>query len=96
MTGKRKLLLGSVTAAALVGIIVFVLPTLGCGGAAVDTAQAAPSAAALTVSVTQPQKALWQVEVRANGWLAAWQEVVVSAQVGGRRSKRSTLMWAKQ
>lgn len=45
---------------------------------------AAQSAAALTVGVLSPEKGVWPIEVQANGWLAAWQEVVISAQVGGQ------------
>ncbi len=84
MTKNRKLLLGGVAVAAIAGVAAFVLPMTPSGEAAAPTAEAQQSAAALTVSVTEPQTAIWPVEVRANGWLTAWQEVVISAQVGGQ------------
>jgi RND family efflux transporter MFP subunit len=84
MTKNRKLLLGGVAIAAIAGVAAFVLPMTPSGEAAAPTAEAQQSAAALTVSVTEPQTAIWPVEVRANGWLTAWQEVVISAQVGGQ------------
>ncbi len=84
MTAKQKLLIGGVAAAALGIIAVYVLPMTYGDDATVETVAPPQSAAALTVSVTKPHKALWPVEVQANGWLAAWQEVVISAQVGGQ------------
>lgn len=85
MTGKRELLLGGIAAAALVGIGMFILPMIGGDVAPAEASAEAPlSAAALTVAVTTPQTDVWPVEVRANGWLAPWQEVVISAQVGGQ------------
>ena len=84
MTGKRELLLGGFAAAALAGITVLVLPMTEGNDTAVDTARAPRSAAALTVAVSTPRTDVWPVEVRADGWLAAWREVVISAQVGGQ------------
>ncbi len=84
MTAKRKLLLGGVAAAALGIIAVYVLPVTNGHDATVETVAPPQSVAALTVSVTKPQTALWPLEIHANGWLAAWQEVVISAQVGGQ------------
>ena len=82
MTAHRNLLLAGVAAVALAGAVVLLLPT--GPGDPVDTARASRGAAALTVDVTTPRTALWPVEVRADGWLTAWQEAVVSARVGGQ------------
>lgn len=84
MTRKYKILLGGAAALAVVGVAAFVLPSPGAEGPAVDMADAPESVAALTVSVATPQTGIWPIEVQANGWLAAWQEVVISAQVGGQ------------
>ncbi len=42
-------------------------------------------AAALTVDAAQPQKETWQEAVQATGPVAAWQEIIVSPEVGGLR-----------
>lgn len=80
---KRKLLIVGITAVALLSAVVFLRPRTETGDEA-GKAEATSSAAALTVSVTSPQTTDWPVEVEANGWLAAWQEVVISAQIGGQ------------
>ncbi|PIL22136.1 hypothetical protein P775_01310 [Puniceibacterium antarcticum] len=67
-----------------IGVVVLVLPMTKENDAALGVAETTQSAAALTVAVTTPQRDVWPVEVQANGWLAAWQEVVISAQVGGQ------------
>ena len=51
---------------------------------AVAAAQAA-NRAALTVTLVQPEPMRWPDAVTANGSVAAWQEAVVSAEVGGLR-----------
>ena len=84
MTVIRKVLLACVAAAALVGVGVLSLPLMKGGEASVAAAEPTQTAAALTVSLVAPQKAVWPEEVRANGWLAAWQDVVISAQIGGQ------------
>lgn len=53
-------------------------------------AQEAPSAdqtsaAALTVSVAAPIEQIWPDTVTATGWLAPWQEAIVSAEISGQR-----------
>ncbi|MGP3698213.1 efflux RND transporter periplasmic adaptor subunit [Rhodobacter sp. NSM] len=55
--------------------------------AASETTQTAevPATTALTVEVVTPELASWPVEVHASGWLAAWREAVISAEVGGQR-----------
>jgi RND family efflux transporter MFP subunit len=40
---------------------------------------------ALTVTVTQPARAVWPVTLEASGAIAAWQEASIGAQVGGYR-----------
>ena len=40
---------------------------------------------ALTVTATQAQEAQWPVSVPANGSIAAWQEAIVGAEIGGLR-----------
>ncbi|WP_198666182.1 efflux RND transporter periplasmic adaptor subunit [Tropicimonas sp. IMCC34043] len=68
--------------------MVFLRPqSTGTGTAVEAEAEATQSAAALTVAVIAPQTDVWPVEVEANGWLAAWQEVIISAQIGGQMIK---------
>jgi RND family efflux transporter MFP subunit len=83
MTGAQKSILAGAVIIAVLGAAFFMRPKTD---PAVDTpaAKATEGAAALTVALVSPQKAVWPEEVRANGWLAAWQEVVISAQVGGQ------------
>ncbi len=51
-----------------------------------DTAATKPSVSpALTVEAIRPEKKEWLETVAANGWLAAWQEAVVSAEISGQR-----------
>ncbi len=45
----------------------------------------APAKAALTVTVTQPQRSLLATAVSANGNIAAWQEAIVGAESNGSR-----------
>jgi len=47
------------------------------------TTQQNANRAALTVSLVQPKPMRWPESVTANGGIAAWQEAVVSAEVGG-------------
>jgi len=54
-------------------------------GAQEATPAATGSAAALTVSVTKPESSQWPVLIPASGRLAAWQEAVIAAEVGGMR-----------
>ncbi|MEZ5721836.1 MAG: efflux RND transporter periplasmic adaptor subunit [Paracoccaceae bacterium] len=50
-----------------------------------DAGGQAEAPAALTVTVAAPEIATWPVEVQASGWLAAWQEAAISAEVGGQK-----------
>ncbi len=43
------------------------------------------SAPALSVEVTTPQSATWDVRIVANGPIQAWQEAIVGAELGGQR-----------
>ncbi|MEO8155050.1 MAG: efflux RND transporter periplasmic adaptor subunit [Rhizobacter sp.] len=53
--------------------------------AADDKKAAAPSKAALTVSVTQPQATKLPLKISANGNIAAWQEASVGTEANGLR-----------
>ncbi|MGV0820342.1 efflux RND transporter periplasmic adaptor subunit [Martelella sp. AMO21009] len=44
--------------------------------------QAQSSPAALSVTVARPMSEIWPEELSASGWLEAWQEAVISAEVG--------------
>ena len=56
---------------------------------AADTAggapKTAPAKAALTVTTTSPTRGDWPTRLSANGNIAAWQEAVVGAEIGGLR-----------
>lgn len=97
MTGKGK---AAIAAALLLALVAGVLVAGraadgGKGGddkvppAAAKGDKAAPGAGAprpaLTVTVTRPQEAQWPVTVPANGSIAAWQEAIVGAEIGGLR-----------
>jgi len=47
--------------------------------------KAGKAKAALTVQVVQAQRADWPLQLRASGNIAAWQEAILSAEVGGLR-----------
>lgn len=87
MSGTKKLLLACIAVAAVAAAVVVLRPVEGPDTApeAAGAAQSGETAAALTVAVAAPEVATWPVEVQASGWLAAWQEVVISAEVGGQR-----------
>ncbi len=53
--------------------------------AADDKKAAAPTKPALSVVVTQPQRATLPVAVRANGNIAAWQEAIIGTEANGLR-----------
>ncbi|MEY4428849.1 MAG: hypothetical protein RLZZ182_1538, partial [Pseudomonadota bacterium] len=50
-----------------------------------SAASAAEGKAALTVQTVRPQRAEWASHLAAHGPVAAWQEVIVGAEVGGVR-----------
>lgn len=53
--------------------------------AADEKAPAARARAALTVTLTSPEKGEWTQSLAANGSVAAWQETVVGAEIAGLR-----------
>lgn len=57
----------------------------GVAAARKDAKAASAPRAALTVTATVPQEAQWAVNVPANGSIAAWQEAIVGAEIGGLR-----------
>lgn len=66
-------------------------PVAASGASAVGVAGKAASASvnpALTVSTVMPETAAWPITVTANGSIAAWQEGIVGAEVGGLRLER--------
>ncbi|MCF7698006.1 efflux RND transporter periplasmic adaptor subunit [Loktanella sp. M215] len=86
---KKRITLLIVIALIALAVAVYFLrptqsPTVAHTGTTPATAEPATTAAALTVTVSPPETADWPVEVTASGWLAAWQDVVISAQVGGQ------------
>ncbi|ARC89007.1 efflux RND transporter periplasmic adaptor subunit [Rhodovulum sp. MB263] len=61
----------------------------GDGGAIASPESAGTTA--LTVEIVSPEQATWPVEVQASGWLAAWREALISAEVGGQRIEEVTV-----
>ena len=57
----------------------------GAPSFAKDEAPATPTKAALAVTVTTPSEQSWNTGINASGALAAWQEAVISAELGGQR-----------
>jgi RND family efflux transporter MFP subunit len=82
MTGKQKRLIAGIVVVVIFGAVMFMRPEAEENADMVAT-QTPQSAAALTVAVVSPETQTWPVDVEANGWLTAWQEVIISAQVGG-------------
>lgn len=82
MTRNQKRLIAGLAIAVILGTAYALRPQ--SNGTEVASAAAPQSAAALTVAVVTPQRSIWPIEIQANGWLTAWQEVVISAQVGGQ------------
>ncbi|MFN7090286.1 MAG: efflux RND transporter periplasmic adaptor subunit [Allorhizobium sp.] len=50
-----------------------------------EVGQSGNQAAALTVSVAEPEVVTWPVTIPASGRLAAWQEAIIAAEVSGQR-----------
>lgn len=75
---KQKIYLGAVAVAVIAGLIWLM--------SSPDKQQvAAPTASALTISTVAPVSESWPQIVLANGNVTAWQEAVISAEVGGLR-----------
>lgn len=64
--------------------LVVALLLAGCGDRKAD-AKKAPARPALTVTVVTPQETMLPVTLSANGNIAAWQEAIIGAEVGGLR-----------
>lgn len=71
--------------ALIVAGAVWLLPMLSGASHAEDAAPAAAPRAALTVSLTQPQRSAVPDRLAANGNVAAWQEASIGAQTNGLR-----------
>ncbi|HSC62387.1 MAG TPA: efflux RND transporter periplasmic adaptor subunit [Caldimonas sp.] len=78
----RPLLLSG--AAALLGAATTAV-VVGAGAHAADDKKAAPAKPALSVVVTQPQRATLPVSTNANGNIAAWQEASIGTEANGLR-----------
>lgn len=95
MQGRGIKLLAAVAALLLVGVLLwaFMRPTApgASGGDAVaaprppDDEASAAARPALTVTATSAEPADWPQTLAANGSVAAWQEAVVGAEIGGLR-----------
>jgi RND family efflux transporter MFP subunit len=76
-----------------IGIVIGSLLILGAGLGALsirarsgnepEAVAPGPPSATLTVALVQPKPMRWDEQIRANGNITAWQEAVVSAEVGG-------------
>jgi RND family efflux transporter MFP subunit len=87
---KKYRIVAAVAAIILIVAAVMLGPKLMEGtppGVGTDSAGSTESdaTAAMTVTVATPQVAVWPVEIEVSGWLAAWQEAKISAEVGGQR-----------
>lgn len=70
----------------LLGFCRIVVVLMAGAAHAQDTASTPQEgAAALTVSVAAPAQVTWPDTVSATGWLAPWQEAIVSSEIGGQR-----------
>ncbi|MEN9420113.1 MAG: hypothetical protein RI988_3734 [Pseudomonadota bacterium] len=76
----RSVLASVWLAACLTGLAA--APAPATANPASDGPRAAPARAALTVTLTQPQRASLPVRVAATGTVAAWQEAVIGAEGG--------------
>ena len=72
-------------AASIAGLAMLALSTRAADEKNDKPASAAPAKAALSVNVAVPQSGEWQQMLAANGNIAAWQEAVIGAEVGGLR-----------
>lgn len=75
------------TISRLVAVMLCLMGSLGLGymvaaRQASGAEQAQSSPAALSVTVARPVSAVWPDGLSASGWLEAWQEAIISAEVG--------------
>lgn len=82
--GRRALRAAAVAGTvAAAGIVLWTLLPASADRGAIAAPKAAPARPALTVSLVAPQKAHWPLAIAANGNVAAWQEAVIGAEIGG-------------
>lgn len=82
-TFKRGALVAAVAA---LGILAWYQSSRASGPSEATTPSAArPGKPALTVQVIEPQRAIWALELTANGAIAAWQEAIVGAELSNLR-----------
>lgn len=67
------------------GFIALALALSATALAAQQSTTGQAQTAALTVSTTPARQETWPVTIAASGWLAPWQEAVVSAEISGQR-----------
>jgi len=80
---SRQLLLSAVAGVAIAATVALVIGVRA--NAADDKKAAVPAKPALSVVVTQPQRATMPVSTRANGNVAAWQEASIGTEANGLR-----------
>jgi len=72
-------------AAALAGAALWAIVSQAQDRPPAAAAVQAPARPALTVTLEAPQAADWPLAIAANGNVAAWQEAVIGAEIGGHR-----------
>lgn len=89
MPKKYRIVAGIAAIILIIAAVILAPKLMGAPppGAGADSAGSkdAEATAALTVAVATPQVSVWPVEIEVSGWLAAWQEATISAEVGGQR-----------
>jgi len=80
---SRQLLLSAVAGVAIAATVALVIGVRA--NAADDKKAAVPAKPALSVVVTQPQRATMAISTRANGNVAAWQEASIGTEANGLR-----------
>lgn len=82
---KKKIVALALAALAAGGFLLFDRAPDAAAPATGDSTIEQSAPAALAVTTAAPARSVWPVEVEASGWTAAWQEIVISAEVGGER-----------
>lgn len=90
-SGWLRWLLAAVVIALIIGLIVFFSRSQQSQSEAKTDPKADTAQAALTVSVTQPERSNWQQTLEANGNIAAWQDVVIGTELSGLRLTEVTV-----
>lgn len=73
---------------AVLGTGAWIGSQVGPQGPKAQPVTTAPQQPALTVVVTHPRQAVWNQTLSASGGVAAWQEAVIAAEIGGLRVTR--------